>query len=227
MFRALAALPLLVLVGASPSRFPQVDRPVASIVADEWSDETSRDAGREFEQVMVYLGTKPGMVVADIGAGSGYYTVRLAPRLLPTGRVLAEDIVPAYITALRKRLRDQRIRNVTVIQGTADNPRLPLNSVDVALMVHMYHEIRQPYALLWHVRGSLRRGGKVAIVDIDRPTAQHGTPRAQLACELAAVGFRRIGDLDLSAADGYLAVFEPVGRRPAPSAIKPCPRPAT
>ena len=227
MFRALAVLPLLVLVGASPSRFPQVDRPVASIVADEWSDENSRDAAREAEQVMVFLGARPGMVVADIGAGSGYYTVRLAPRLMPTGRVIAEDIVPAYITGLRKRVREQRLKNVTVVTGTANNPHLPLNSVDAALMVHMYHEIRQPYELLWHVHGALRRGGKVAIVDVDRPTAQHGTPRAQLLCELAAVGFRRIGDLDLGAAGGYLAVFEPVGRRPAPSTIKPCPHAAT
>jgi ubiquinone/menaquinone biosynthesis C-methylase UbiE len=224
MLRTLAVLPLLALAGAAPSRFPAAEGPVAAIVSDEWSDETSRDAAREAEQVMVFIDARPGMVVADIGAGSGYYTVRLAPRLMPTGRVIAEDIVPAYVRALRKRVRVAGLKNVTVVQGSADNPHLPPGSVDTALMVHMYHEVRQPYALLWHVRGSLRRGGKVAIVDVDRAVAQHGTPKAQLACELAAVGFRRIGDLDLGAAGGYLAVFEPVGKRPAPGAIKACPR---
>ncbi len=224
MVRALLFLPLLALTAAGSSRFPAPGGTIASVVSDEWSNETSRDAAREAEQVMVFLGTKPGMVIADIGAGSGYYTVRMAPRLMPTGRVIAEDIVPAYIKQLRQRVRDARLRNVTVVQGSAENPRLPLAGVDAALMVHMYHEITQPYALLWHVHGALQRGGKVAIVDVDRPIAQHGTPKAQLACELAAVGFRRIGDLDLGAAGGYLAVFEPVGRRPAPAAIKPCPR---
>lgn len=220
--RLLVLLPFVALTTGAAPRFPEPDRPVASIIADQWSDESSRDAAREAEQVMVFLGTRPGMVIADIGAGSGYYTVRLAPRLAPTGRVIAEDIVPAYVRDLRARVRKLGLRNVTVIQGTAENPRLPLNAVDAALMVHMYHEVRQPYALLWHVRGALRKGGKVAIVDIDRPTRDHGTPKAQLACELAAVGFRRIGDLDLGAAGGYLAVFEPVGPRIAPSRIKPC-----
>ncbi len=224
MLRALAVLPLLALIGAAPSHFPPAEGPTAAIVSDEWSDETSRDAAREAEQVMVFLNTRPGMVIADIGAGSGYYTIRLAPRLMPTGRVIAEDIVPGYVRKLRQRVREAKLRNVTVVQGSADNPHLPPGGIDAALMVHMYHEVRQPYALLWHIRAALRRGAKVAIVDVDRPIAQHGTPKAQLACELAAVGFRRIGDLDLGAAGGYLAVFEPVGRRPAPNTIKPCPR---
>ncbi len=222
MFRVSAAVLLLLLVGAAPLRFPSADRPVASIIADQWSDETSRDAAKEAEQVMVFLGTKPGMVVADIGAGSGYYTVRLAPRVMPTGRVIAEDIVPAYVRTLRARVRKLGLKNVTVVQGYGDNPRLPTRALDAALMVHMYHEVRQPYALLWHIRSSLKPGGKVAVVDIDRPTQQHGTPKAQLQCEFGAVGYRRIGDLDLGAAGGYLAVFEPIGARPAPSAIKPC-----
>ena len=221
--KAALALPLLLLAAASPHRFPGTDRPVAGIVADEWSNESSRDAAREAEQVMVFLGVRPGMVIADIGAGSGYYTVRLAPRLMPTGRVYAEDIVPPYLGALKQRVRKAGLRNVTIVHGTPDNPRLPV-PVDVALMVHMYHEIRNPYALLWHLRGSLKPGARVAVVDADRPTEAHGTPKALLACEFAAVGFKRVGDLDLGAAGGYLALFESVGRRPSPSAIKPCPR---
>ncbi len=220
--RRLLALPLLALLGASPTGFPRPDRPVARIVADEWSDETSRDNAREAEQVMVFLGARPGMTIADIGAGSGYYTVRLAPRLMPTGRVVAEDIVPAYTARLRARVRKAGLTNVEVVLGRPDDPRLRPASIDAALLVHMYHEVQQPFALLWNLRAALRPGGKVAIVDIDRPTPRHGTPRALLACELAAVGFRRIGDLDLGDAGGYLAVFEPVGPRPAPRSIKAC-----
>lgn len=219
--RVLSALTLLPLLGAAPG-FPRPDRPVASIVSTEWSDEGSRDNAREAEQVMVFLGARPGMTIADIGAGSGYYTVRLAPRLMPTGKVIAEDIVPATVAKLRARVRKAGLKNVEVVLGRADDPRLPARSVDTALLVHMYHEVSQPFALLWHLRAALKPGGKVAIVDIDRSTVQHGTPRSLLACELAAVGYRRIGDLDLGAAGGYLAVFEAAGPRPKPSAIRPC-----
>jgi ubiquinone/menaquinone biosynthesis C-methylase UbiE len=218
----LRPLALLVLVGASPGPFPRPDRPVATIVADEWSDEKSRDNAREAEQVMVFLGARPGMIIADIGAGTGYYTVRLAPRLAPTGKVIAEDIVPATIRRLRARVREARLTNVDIVLGRPDNPMLRPHSVDAALLVHMYHEVSQPFALLWHLRAALKPGGKIAIVDVDRPTAQHGTPKALLACELAAVGYKRIGDLDLGEAGGYLAVFEPVGARPRPSTIRPC-----
>ncbi len=220
--RLALALPLLALLGAAPSAFPRPDRPVASIVADQWSDETSRDDAREAEQVMVFLGARPGMVIADIGAGSGYYTVRLAPRLMPTGRVVAEDIVPSYVRKLRARVRKAGLTNVEIVLGKPDDARLKPASIDAALLVHMYHEVQQPFALLWTLRAALRPGGKVAIVDIDRPTPRHGTPRTLLACELAAVGYRRIGDLDLGAAGGYLAVFEPVGPRPAPRSIRAC-----
>ena len=217
----LLALPLVLLLGAAPG-FPLPDRPVARIVSTEWSDEASRDNAREAEQVMVFLGARPGMTIADIGAGSGYYTVRLAPRLAPTGRVIAEDIMPATVRQLRARVRRAGLKNVDVVLGRPENPLLRANSIDAALLVHMYHEVTQPYALLWHLRAALKRGGQVAIVDVDRPTAAHGTPRGLLACELAAVGYRRIGDLDLGAAGGYLAVFEPVGVRPRPQAIRPC-----
>ena len=225
-FRLIAALPLLALIGAAPAIFPRPVRPIASIVSAEWSDETSRDHAREAEQVMVFLGVRPGMVIADIGAGSGYYTVRLAPRVLPGGKVVAEDIVPSYLTKLRARVRRARLSNVQFVLGRADNPGLRAASVDTALLVHMYHEIQQPYALLWHLRASLRPGGKVAIVDIDRPTPQHGTPRALLACELAAVGFKRVGNLDLDDDGVYLALFEPVGPRPVPGRIRACRAPA-
>jgi len=199
--------------------FPAPDRPVAGIVSDRWSDEDSRDNAGEAEEVVRLLGIEPGMVIADIGAGSGYYTVRLSPRVGPEGRIYANDIIPDYLGRLKSRVASEGLANVETILGDPGNARLPAASTDIALMVHMYHEIEDPFALLWHLHDSLKPGGRVAIIDADRPTARHGTPPALLECELAAVGFTQVAFHPLQG--NYLAVFEP-GIRPEPDAIRPC-----
>ncbi len=208
---------------ADPERaaFPAPDRPVADIVSDQWSDEDSRDNAREAETVFGLLGIGPGLTVADIGAGSGYYTVRLAPALEPGGRVLANDIMPDFLRRLERRVRDLGLANVELILGDAGDARLPPASTDIALMVHMYHEIAEPYALLWRLHDALKPGARVAIIDADRPTQRHGTPPALLRCELAAVGFREAAFHRLGQGN-YLAVFV-AGDRPAPETIRACP----
>lgn len=223
--RATAGLLLALLPGhlaaASPAAFPPPARPVAGIVTDVWSDEASRDDAGEAVQVMALAGVRPGLSVADIGAGSGYYTVRLAPRVGAAGRVYAEDIVPEYLAGLTRRVRAARLDNVVIVEGTPDDPRLPPAAIDLALLVHMYHEIEQPYALLWHLRSALKPGARIAIVDSDRPFARHGSPPAALRCELAAVGYIQTGFHKLK--DGnYLALFEPRDPRPEPGAIRRC-----
>jgi ubiquinone/menaquinone biosynthesis C-methylase UbiE len=108
---------------------------------------------------------EPGLRVADIGAGSGYYTVRLARRLGPTGRVFAEDVVPEYLERLARRIANEGLADrVTIVRGDPHDPRLPPGSVDLALLVHMYHEVQQPYGLLWNLRPALRPGARVAII---------------------------------------------------------------
>ena len=102
------------------------------------------------------------------------------------------------------------------------DPRLPPASVDVALLVHMYHEIEQPFGLLANLLPALRPGARVAILDTIRPTQQHGTPAALLDCELGAVGYRRVATLPLEDGAEYLAVFEPPAQPPRPETIKPC-----
>lgn len=221
--RIAAGLLLGLAAGAAPvaaPSFPAPDRPVAGIVTDVWSDEASRDAAGEATRVMALAGVKPGLAVADIGAGSGYLTVRLAPRVGPKGRVYAVDIVPDYLARLRARTAG--LGNVAVVAGAAGDPRLPEGAIDIAFLVHMYHEIADPYALLWHLRASLKPGGRVAIVDSDRAFARHGSPPAALRCELAAVGYAQTGFHRLQ--DGnYLAIFVARGERPEPAAIRPCP----
>ena len=204
------------------SEFPAAHRPVAPIGSSRWSTEENRDRLKEADRVMDLAGIRPGMTVADIGAGEGYYTIRLAGRVGAKGRVLAEDIIPEVRNRLAERVYRERLDNVSVRLGLPADPRLPPASFDRILMVHMYHEIEAPYEFLWRMRPSLKAGGRVVIVDANRPSANHGTPPALLACELAAVGYR-LGEAKALPQQGtYLRVFEPVGARPEPGAIKTC-----
>jgi len=208
--------------GIPAGQFPKPSRPVASIISDRWSNEDTREHAGEATSVMQLLDIRPGMAVADIGAGSGYYTVRLSRRVGATGRVLAEDIMPDYLAGLQRRVTTEGLRNVTVALGEAHDPRLPPASVDVALLVHMYHEIDQPFGLLVNLLAALRPGARVAILDAKRPTLQHGTPPDLLQCELRAAGYRQVGFHPLENGATYLAVFTPPAQPPRPDSIVPC-----
>jgi predicted methyltransferase len=112
--------------GAPAEIFPKPRRPVADIVSPIWHDEKERDAAHEVQQVVRFLGIKSGMTIADIGAGSGYYVVRLAPIVGPSGRIFAEDVVPKHLSVLSKRVRDLGFQNVTVSLGErARRPHIP------------------------------------------------------------------------------------------------------
>ncbi len=208
--------------GIPADRFPKPARPVASIISDRWSSEDTREHAGEAAAVMQLLDIHPGMAVADIGAGSGYYTVRLSRRVGPAGHVQAEDVMPDYLASLQRRVKTEGLGNVTFALGEAHDPRLPPASVDVALLVHMYHEIDQPFGLLVNLLPALRPGARVAILDANRPTLQHGTPPALLECELRAVGYRQLAFHPLENGATYLAVFAPPAQAPMPAAIVPC-----
>jgi predicted methyltransferase len=213
--------------GAPAVAFPKADRTVADIVSPIWHSEKERDSAGELGQVVRLLGIKSGMTVADVGAGSGYYVVRLSPIVGPHGRVIAEDIKPEYLRNLRKRVRDLGLQNVTISLGEPHDPRLPADSVDVAILVHMYHEIAQPYALLYNLVPALKPGARVGIVDAFAPTSEHGTPPSILRCELAAVGYREISLDRLNGSDAYLAIFAPpsVASQTRPEAMVACKAP--
>lgn len=230
---SLAALLLLAACDAVPgsqapkseaisAMFPAADRPVAPIVSSRWSNEEARDRVREADRVMDLAGVAPGMTVADIGAGEGYYTVRLAARVGAKGRVLAQDIIPKVRDDLADRVYREQLDNVSVKLGSPADPKLPAGSFDRIFLVHMYHEIEAPYEFLWRLRPALRPGGRVVIVDADRRTQDHGTPPRLLECELAAVGYKRVDTQPLPQTSIYYAAFEPTGERPEPTAIKPC-----
>ncbi|MBI1847651.1 MAG: class I SAM-dependent methyltransferase [Candidatus Rokubacteria bacterium] len=219
---SLASRALAAAESPALGRFPAPDRPVATIISPAYSKEDLRDRRGEAERVMDRLGLRPGTRVADIGAGEGYYTVRLARRLGEGATVYAEDVSGEYLKSLAARLRREGLAHVKVIHGEPRDPKLPLAAVDVAILAHMYHEIENPYEFLYRLRPSLAAGARVAIVDVDKRTEKHGTPPALLRCELAAVGYREVDFIPLAPADGYLAVFVPPDTLPAPETIMPC-----
>jgi predicted methyltransferase len=210
--------------GAPAAAFPKPERPVADIVSAIWHGEKERDAAGEPRQLVRLLDIKPGMTVADIGAGSGYYVVRLSPIIGRNGRIIAEDVVPEYLRGLRKRVRDRGLQNVTTSLGEPHDPRLQAHSLDAAILVHMYHEIAQPYGLLYNLVPALKPGARVGIVDAIAPTAEHGTPPGLLRCELAAVGYRETGFHKLAGSNAYLAIFAPPSEesRTRPDAMVAC-----
>jgi predicted methyltransferase len=220
------AVVLLLLAGcrAQPSEphFPTAQRDVAPIVGGTFSTEDARDRAGEAEEVMELAAVKPGMSVADVGAGEGYYTVRLARVVGAKGRVLAEDIMPEVRDELSDRIQLERLDNVAVKLGTADNPMLPPASFDRVFLVHMYHEVAQPYAFLWHLREGVKPDGLVVVVDSNRPVKQHGMPPAELKCEFAALGMQPVKFSVLTGGEVYLMAFRLAGPRPAPEQIKPC-----
>ncbi|MEN3971874.1 class I SAM-dependent methyltransferase [Sphingomicrobium sp. XHP0235] len=228
MSRAFALLPLLALAACNQGPkvdedgFPTLGRPVAPIVSDRFSTEDVRDRLGEAEAVMELAGVSAGMNIADIGAGEGYYTVRLSPRVGAEGRIVAQDIQPAVRDALARRVQREGLDNVSVRLGEADDPRLPDESFDRIFLVHMYHEVTEPYQFLWNLRQSLNEDGLIVVVDANRPVKRHGIPPALLDCEFGALGLSRVDMTELDGGEAYFATFRIDGALPEPTAIEPC-----
>ncbi|MEO9635559.1 MAG: class I SAM-dependent methyltransferase [Parasphingorhabdus sp.] len=209
--------------------YPPASRPVSDLAGNQWSTETARDKRGEAEEIMKAAGLQPGMTVADIGAGEGYYTVRLAEKVGAKGRVLAQDIDQGAIDRLAERVNRDALDNVSIKLGAPDSPRLPENSFDRVFLVHMYHEVREPYAFLSRLRPALlakdgaEGAGEVIVVDVNRDFAQHGIPPKQLFCEFEAVGYELVGFMERPELGGYFAKFRAKGPPILPGKITPCP----
>lgn len=234
LFGAVAAGATMLLVGCdqlSPSAsnrsdsamaFPAPDRPVAKVVSNEFSNEDARDERGEAKVVMDLADIRPGMTVADIGAGEGYYTVRLAERVGADGRVLAQDISREALDRLGRRVERERLENISIKLGGADDPRLPSDSFDRIFMVHMYHEVTEPYAFLWNMWPALNVGGQIVVVESESRIGSHGLPHTMLFCEFEAVGYVLVEYTERPDIKGYFARFQRGATRPDPAAIKAC-----
>jgi len=169
MITGLAAIALAVALAAQvPGVHPVSGRrfaPVMGWQAADWLERPERIREEEPDLAVSALNIPAGASVADIGAGSGYMTIRLSARVGPTGKVYANDVQPQMIEILRRRLADQGITNVTLVHGDLDDPKLPPASVDLELMVDVYHELSQPQAMLRHLREALKPGGRLVLLE--------------------------------------------------------------
>ena len=173
-------------------------------------EEPGRDQRLQINLVMDLLHLKPGSTVADIGAGSGWFSVRAARRVTPKGRVIAEDINANAIAYIRRRAQRERLANIEPLLGTPDDPKLAPNSLDAALMLKVYHEIAQPQRFLANLRTALRPGARFGIIDRNGNGADHGLNEPIVRAEVERAGFRQIARYDFTRADGqdYFLIFE-------------------
>jgi ubiquinone/menaquinone biosynthesis C-methylase UbiE len=142
-----------------------------------------RDAWQKPDLIMDALGIGEGSVVADLGAGGGWFTVRLARRVGPNGIVFAQDVQPQMLEAIKRRVDREGFRNVDYVQGSIDDPRLPPKRLDAVLIVDTYHEVANPIALLRNVSASLNATGRIGIVDFTLEGGGPGPPLSQRKSE--------------------------------------------
>lgn len=202
--------------------FPEPDRPVAKVVSNQFSNEDARDERGEAQKVMDLANIEAGMTVADIGAGEGYYTVRLAERVGAEGRVTAQDIDADALSRIGQRVDREQLSNISIKLGSPDDPGLPLDSFDRIFLVHMYHEVTEPYAFLWRMWPALTETGEIIVVDVDRSTNRHGIPPSLLFCEFQAVGYELLEFVERPDFNGYFARFGRGETRVEPGDIEAC-----
>jgi predicted methyltransferase len=172
-------------------------------------EEAGRDQRLQINRVMDLLQIKPGSVVADIGAGGGWFTVRAARRVAPNGQVIAEEINPKAVAAIQQRAVKEHLIDIKTILGTPDDPKLAPNSLDAALMLKVYHEIAHPPLVLANLRAGLKPGARFGIIDRNGTGADHGLNESVVRAEVERAGFRQVARYDFTKADGqdYFLIF--------------------
>jgi ubiquinone/menaquinone biosynthesis C-methylase UbiE len=197
--RGLVALVFAAAVAAqAPGVHPISGRrfaPIMGYQGAEWLERSERDQEEEPDVALAALKIPMGASVADIGAGSGYITEKLSARVGTEGRVFANDVQPQMLQILARRLAIRQITNVTLVQGAIDDPKLPPASVDLAIMVDVYHELSQPQAMLRHLKNALKPGGRLVLLEYRKedPTVpikpEHKMSVAEAKMEVEAEGF--------------------------------------
>jgi SAM-dependent methyltransferase len=185
-----------------------------SVAGAEWLDRNEREREEEPTRALAQLRIARGSVVADVGAGSGYMTERLAGIVGPTGRVYANDIQPGMLELLSARLTRRKITNVTPILGEPADPKLPADTFDTIIMVDVYHELSEPQTMLAHLKRALRPRGRLVLFEYkgEDPTVpirpEHKMTIAQARQELEHEGFR-LTDVNRSLPRQHVLVFVP------------------
>jgi ubiquinone/menaquinone biosynthesis C-methylase UbiE len=189
----------IVLAAATDQQHPVSGRTLAPTMGVEgaaWLDRPEREAEEAPSKAIAALGIAPGSVVADVGAGSGYYTVRLSQVVGPKGRVVATDLQPGMLDLIRKKVEQQGLTNVALVQGRPDDPNLPAATFDAIVMVDVYHELASPQVFVRKLREALKPTGRLVLIEfrLEDPRVPirevHKMSVAQVRQELGADGFQ-------------------------------------
>jgi ubiquinone/menaquinone biosynthesis C-methylase UbiE len=170
--------------------------PVMSHLGADWLDRPEREQEEAPDRAIALLAITPGMTVADVGAGSGYMTVKLARAVGPTGHVYATDVQPEMIARLDARIHAEKLLNVTTVLGTADDPRLPLGTLDLILLVDVYHELAEPQRMLQRLKQALHRDGRLVLLEYRKEDPsipirdEHKMSVSEAKVEVEAEGYR-------------------------------------
>jgi SAM-dependent methyltransferase len=170
-------------------------------------DYPDREQKLHISQVMDLLAISPGKVVADIGAGSGWFSVRAARRVTESGKVIAVEINPDAIRYIDERAQKEKLANIQTMLGAADDPRLPARTVDAVLLLKTYHEVAKPVDLLRNLRAALRPGARVGIIDRDGNGEDHGVQKKVVVREAEEAGYRLVEEHDDLVKDDKMDYF--------------------
>ena len=196
---------------AAPSSATQQQRPTSEPYTGDLSifDSPGRDQRLQVNRVMDVLGITAGKAVADIGAGSGWFTVRAARRVGDSGIVYAVEINPEAVRYIDDRAKKEDLHNIKTILGQPADPLLPANSVDAVLLLKAYHEVAQPVVLLKNLRAALRPGAKVGVIDRNGNGENHGVNRDVVIREAGEAGYKLQAQYDFVKGDkvDYFLVF--------------------
>jgi cyclopropane fatty-acyl-phospholipid synthase-like methyltransferase len=183
---------------AAQGRHPVSGReiaPVMGVGGAGWLERPERESEEEPSRAIEALDLRPGMAVADIGAGTGYYTVRMARKVGEEGRVYATDIQVGMLSIVQRRAAQEKLQNIKPVLSAPDDPKLPPGSLDLALMVDVYHELAQPQAFVRRLREALKPDGRLVLVEFRKEDPrvpikeEHKMSVAQVRQELSADGY--------------------------------------
>ncbi len=199
MTKLLLCAMLLALPGCGQDAHPVTKRPIAGVMGmggADWLTRPERAAEEHPEEALDAIGILSGSVVGDVGAGVGYFTEKLARRVGANGKVYANDIQPEMLAQLRKNMAKVGIGNVQTVVGAEDDPHLPANTLDLVLLVDVYHEFSKPQAMLRHLRESLKPNGRLVLLEYRKEDPnvpireEHKMTVKQVQTELEPEGFR-------------------------------------
>jgi predicted methyltransferase len=208
---ALYGLLLVATPQSAISQAAQTQRPTSTPYTGDLSifEKPGRDERLQIQRVMDLLGIKAGSSVADIGAGSGWFSIRASARVGASGMVYAEDINPDAVKFIQDRIDKAKVTNIKPVLGSPEDPKLPSDSVDAVLLLKVYHEIAHPEELMLKLKPCLRSGAKVGIIDRNGNGTDHGLNSEAVEREMAAAGFKLLSSHDFTKADGddYFLIF--------------------